>query len=142
MQLNFNRDKSSGKGKDQGGGDLFEQATSIRGDVKTIIDKWNSYIWLPKVVGTDRQARLIREALQRPFFKNNWEESFSMMARSSKFLLVKMKPGVRLDWWLVPDNFDKIMEGQYLNDGNNNMAPWQESRPKAATNEEGDEIIQ
>lgn len=142
MNFNFNQNKCSGKGKDQGGGDLFDSSASIRGDVKAIIDKWNSFVWLPKVVGTDRQARLIREALLRPFFKNNWEASFAIMARSSKFLILKMRPGIRLDWWLIPDNFDKIMEGLYLNDEKTTQAPWQQSRPTVSTNEDGDEIIQ
>lgn len=138
--MQFNQNQCSGKGKDQGGGDLFTQSPSIRDDVKAIIDKWNSFVWLPKAIGTDRQARLIREALQRPFFKNNWEASFAIMARSSKFLILKMRPGIRLDWWLIPDNFDKIMEGQYLNDDATQQKPWQQSR--TSINGEGDEIIQ
>lgn len=138
MDFNFSRTNCSGKRKDQGGRDLFT-GRSVREDVQAIIDKWNSYMWLPKCVGTDRQARLIREALQRPFFKNNWEASFAVMAKSCKFLILKMKPQIRLDWWLIPDNFDKIMEGLYIDDDKKNKI---ESNHKTTVNDEGDEIIQ
>lgn len=138
MQFNFHRDKCSGKRKDQGG-ELFENSVNLRDDVKEFVEKWNSYIWLPKILGTDRQARMIRQAMLRPFFKNNWRESFAIMSKC-RFLLYKMRPPLRIDWYLEPDNFDKIMEGLYLDD--KDKKPTIESTTKASINEQGEEVIE
>lgn len=136
MNFKFNNHRS-GKGKDQGGADLFDTAISMRDEVKAFVEKWNSHVWLPKIIGTDRQARMIRDAMRRPFFARNWMASFDVMARS-KFLVFKMKPSIRIDWYLEPDNFDKIMEGVYLDE---DKKPKLERIHKTGINEEGDEII-
>lgn len=135
MNFSFNN-KRNGKGKDLGGADLFRMDTSMRDDVKSFIEKWNSYIWLPKIVGSDRQAKMIREAMRRPFFARNWMASFEIMARS-RWLIFKMRPPLRLDWYLEQDNFDKIIEGAYIDEDKKI-----EKIHKAGTNGEGEEIIQ
>lgn len=93
--------------------DLFDSTPSYVADVKEFIDEWNSKIWLPKIIITDRQCKIIRQALTRPFFRNNWRESFKILAKSS-WLVFKKKPRLNLDWYLNPDNFDKIIEGFYI----------------------------
>jgi len=93
---------------------LFEiPSFGYREEVAEFIEKWNSFIWLPKISGSDRQAHAIKNAMFRPFFKNNWRDSFAMMVKSS-WIRTKMRPKLRIDWYLIPDNFDKIMEGFYI----------------------------
>jgi hypothetical protein len=53
--------------------------------------------------------------MERPFFRKHWRESFPNMAKSS-FLFKKMRPIFRLDFYLEPDNFDKILEGYYFDE--------------------------
>jgi hypothetical protein len=95
--------------------ELFDTTRSYKEDIEDFITKWNSFVWLPKIVGSDRQAKQIRHALARPFFARNWRACFGMLAKSS-FVWSKMKPRLDIDWYLIPDNFDKIMEGKYLDD--------------------------
>jgi hypothetical protein len=94
------------------GGDFFDNTHSYNGEVKEFIDTWNSHIWLPKVNGSDRQAKLVREALRRPFFKKNWRESFGILAKSPYLLRKRF----RMESFLEPDFFDKIVDGLYLDD--------------------------
>lgn len=95
------------------GPDLFDSKPTYRDDVQDFIAEWNSKIWLPKIIVTDRQCKIIRNALRRPFFNTNWRESFKIMARC-KWLVFQKRPKLCLDWYLEDDNFDKIIEGKYL----------------------------
>lgn len=100
--------------KDENQTELFGEFKSFREEVSLFIETWNGFIWLPKIIGSDRQCAEIRKAMDRPFFQRNWRDSFAMMAKSS--FLRKLRPAFRLDWYLTPDNFDKIIEGKYLDD--------------------------
>lgn len=94
--------------------DLFAIPTfGYREEVAEFIEKWNSLIWLPKIIGSDRQAHAIRDAMMRPFFKSNWRGTFAIMSRCA-WLRTKMRPKFTIDWYLVNENFDKIVEGKYL----------------------------
>lgn len=95
--------------------DLFAPFVSYREEVEEFINLWNTHIWLPKITGTDRQSAAIRGAMERPFFRKNWRQSFPYMAKST-FLFKKMRPAFRIDWFLEPDNFDKILEGFYFDE--------------------------
>lgn len=95
--------------------DLFDSTPTYRGEVEEFINKWNSLIYLPRIEATARQAHDIRIAMMRPYFKNNWRKGFEMIAKSS-FVWSKMRPAFRIDWYLIDDNFDKIMEGKYLDE--------------------------
>jgi hypothetical protein len=94
--------------------ELFNSAEiyGIREEVQAFIDEWNAKIWLPKIIATPRQVSLIRDAMTKPFFRSHWKETFPIMARSP-FLWSKMKPPIKIDWYLESDNFDKILEGHY-----------------------------
>ena len=105
--------------KDVNQQDLFDSTPSYSQDVKEFFETWNSYIWLPKLRCSDLQAHAIREAMMRPFFKNHWRESFSIMSKSS-WIRTKMRPKFSLGWFLVNDNFDKIVDGNYLDETNSN----------------------
>lgn len=108
--------KGKHKKNDEQQVDLFAiPSFGYREEVAEFIAKWNSLIWLPKIDGTDRQAHMIKDAMFRPFFKNNWRASFAMIVKST-WLRTKMRPRLRIDWYLIPDNFDKIMEGLYLDE--------------------------
>lgn len=108
--------KGKHKKQDEKQVDLFEIPTfGYREEVAEFIEKWNGHIWLPKITGTDRQVHIIKEAMFRPFFKQNWRDMFGMMVKST-WLRTKMRPRLRMEWILVPDNFDKLMEGFYLED--------------------------
>jgi hypothetical protein len=84
-------------------------------EVQEFIETWNNRIWLPKIRGTDRQYRLITQFMKRPFARDNWRESISIMAKST-WLREKMRPRLSIDWYLEPDNFDKIIEGKYVDE--------------------------
>lgn len=98
-----------------GNGDFsfFDSTKSYNDEVKEFIDTWNKHIWLPKIKGSDRQAKLIKEALKRVFFKNNWRESFAILAKSSCLF---RKYRFQLEWFLIPDNFDKVVDEKYVDD--------------------------
>ena len=85
----------------------------IREEVQVFMDTWNEKIWLPKFKCTPRQASLIKDAMMRPYFRAHWKETFALMARST-WLRTKMRPPLSIEWYLVSDNFDKIIEGKYL----------------------------
>lgn len=129
MSFPFNRDKKRPQ-KEGGQFDLFDTTPTYKEEVEAFIETWNSHLWLPKVLGTDRQCRAIRNALSRPFFAKNWRGCFSMLAKSS-FVWSKMKPPLDIDWYLRPDNFDKIMEGKYLDDKYQNE---RDQRPESRSN--------
>lgn len=100
--------------------DLFEQQVfGLREEIQQFIDHWNGKIWLPKIQTTPRQARMIRNAFDRPFFRAHWKETFSILARSV-WLRTKMRPAFSLDWYLQSDNFDKILEGKYITEPETN----------------------
>lgn len=127
MSFPFNQDRSKAK-KEGGQFDLFDTTPTYREEVELFIQTWNSHIWLPKILGTDRQVRMIRNALSRPFFAKNWRGCFSMLAKS-KFVWSKMKPPLDIDWYLKPDNFDKVMEGKYLDEKDE-----RDKRPESRSN--------
>lgn len=107
---------SQKKKRDSETPDLFQEPlTSYREDLKAIFDEWNSRIWLPKLIQTDRQCSLIKNALLRPFFRLRWREAINILAKCP-FLIYKMKPRFSLDWFCDYDNFDKIIEGKYIED--------------------------
>jgi hypothetical protein len=99
--------------KHDSGPDLFDSTPSYKAEVEEFITEWNSRVWLPKLTRTDRQCKEIRLAMQRPFFKTHWREAFKILARS-RWLVLNMKPRFRLDWFLEPDNFDKVIEEFYV----------------------------
>lgn len=108
--------KGTHKKQDEKQIDLFDIPTfGYREEVAEFIEKWNSYIWLPKIRGTDRMAHLIKDAMFRPFFKQHWREIFSIMSKST-WLRTKMRPRLSVEWVLINDNFDKIIEGKYLDE--------------------------
>lgn len=98
--------------------ELFSLRLVPRHEVKDFLTFWNSHIWLPKVRGTDRQCKEIRIALSRPLFADYYKEGVAEIAKS-KFLRGAcpghdgLKFKLDLDWFLHPDNFDKIIEGKY-----------------------------
>lgn len=95
--------------------DLFgKPGKSMRVDVMTFIGYWHSKFWLPKMRCTDRQCSEIHKALQRPMFAENYKECLDEILKS-KFLKGGAGRGFKfsLDWFLVPDNFDKMLEGKY-----------------------------
>jgi len=110
--------KGKNKKTDEAQTDFFEQEVfGLREEIQQFIDSWNSKIWLPKIQGTPRQATLIRRAFDRPFFRARWKDTFPLMAKSI-WLRTKMRPRLSLDWYLESDNFDKIIEGFYIDQPN------------------------
>ena len=96
--------------------DLFNIPLTFYGDErKAFIELWNSKMWLPKLTPTDRQCKVIRLALDRPFFKTHGREAIGILAKCS-FLVFKKRPKLDLDWFCDHDNFDKIMEGKYIDE--------------------------
>lgn len=93
--------------------ELFAPMFSVRDEVAQFFEEWNKHIFLPKLIKTDRQASVINDAMHRSFFREHWRASIKVIAKST-FLWTKMKPTLKIDWYLKPDNFDKIMEGFYL----------------------------
>ncbi len=91
---------------------LFRMSASMRLPVDEFVHHWNERLWLPKIICSDRQLKMIRMALDRPFFAEHWKEGIAAVGKS-KFLRNKMKPSFRLDFFLDVDKFDKIVEGQY-----------------------------
>lgn len=93
---------------------LFNPEKNMKENVVIFIEFWNERMWLPKVRGTDRQAREIGAALRRPAFRDNYAEAIAQISRS-KFLRGGAGRNFRLtlDWFLQDDNFDKVLEGKY-----------------------------
>jgi len=98
--------------------ELFAQRLVPRHEVQDFINHWNERVWLPKIRATDRQCKEIRIALSRPVFADMYKQGVAEVAKS-KFLRGAV-PGynghkfkMTIDWFLHPDNFDKIMEGKY-----------------------------
>src|SRR6516225_305601 len=94
---------------------MFDTTPSYNGELLDFTTKWNEHIWLPKIKGTDRQLKLIKAAMQRQYFKEHWRESFGIIAKSP-FLLKYIGKWFNLEWYLEPDNFDKILEEKYVDD--------------------------
>lgn len=94
--------------------ELFHTETVRRDEVQTFITFWNERIWLPRIRGTDRQSQAIRHALSRPCFRDNYPEAIAEVAKS-KFLrgVDGKRFSLSIDWFLEPENFDKILEGKY-----------------------------
>lgn len=134
----FRHSRPSGRDKrGPGQPDLFDATPTYRDDVQKFITHWNELVWLPPILGTDRQAHEIREAFRRPFFKNNWQQAIKTLI-DCKWLRLKKKPAFRIDFFLEADNFDKIMEGFYTDkDEDKQTGPH-----KATTNDAGEEIIE
>lgn len=118
--------------------DLFESQSlnTLRPDVEKFLEYWQSKKWLPKLYGTDRQASLIRDAMRRTFFRVHWQDALDILLQCS-FLLFKKKPPFSLDWFVQDDNFDKVMEGKFLNDKKNDI----ERTTRAVLNDDGEEEI-
>lgn len=98
--------------------DFMKGTVSIRDEVKEFFDTWNGKIYLNKLKTTDRQCKIIRVALARPAFAQNWRDAIIEIAKS-KFLRGAKVTGdnvpfkLTIDWLVEPDNFDKIIEGKY-----------------------------
>lgn len=104
------------KTRDAGTPDLFQEPlTSYRENIQEFFEIWNSRMWLPKLAQSDRQCALVKNAMLRPFFQKHWRKSIEMLSKSS-FVISKMRPKFTLDWYCVSDNFDKILEGKYLDE--------------------------
>lgn len=112
--------KGKNKKTDPAQGEFFNQEVfGLREEIQQFIDHWNAKIWLPKIQTTPRQAKIIRLAFDRPFFRAHWKETFPLLARSV-WLRTKMRPAFTLDWYLESDNFDKILEGKYITEPETN----------------------
>lgn len=107
--------KGKNKKTDPAQTELFTsvEVFGIKEEVQAFINEWNSKIWLPKIILTPRQVAMVRAAMDRPFFRAHWKETFPLLARSV-WLRTKMRPAFRVDWYLESDNFDKILEGKYI----------------------------
>lgn len=93
--------------------DLFsELPKSLRADVQEFLEFWNSKLYIPKIRGTPRQVRLIGERCRSPYFLKNYQEAVELVGKS-KFLRGSKGFQISLDWFLIPDNFDKLLEGKY-----------------------------
>lgn len=93
---------------------MFHDFTfSTRDDVQEVIREWNARLWLPKIIGTDRQCHVIKMALSRPFFQKHWRDALAMLVKCS-FLILRKRGPCDIDFFCEPDNFDKIIEGKYL----------------------------
>lgn len=115
--------------------DLFtEPLTSYRQDNVEFIEVWNGQMFFPKLIPTDRQCDLIKNALLRPFFNKHWREAIKKAAASS-FLMMKFKR-FNLDWFCDRDNFDKIIEGFY-----DDQKPTSTTNIKTIRNGDDEEII-
>lgn len=120
--------------------DLFDSTPSYRGDVEEFIQTWNKHIWLPRMQSTPLQAREVRQAMARPYFKEHWRESFAILAKSS-FVWQKMRPRFKLAWFLIPDNFDKLMEGKYLDEKHQEAFFYPDKQQTTTRNGYDEEII-
>lgn len=111
---------------------LFEPQIVRRDEVQSFISFWNERIWLPPIRGTDRQCKIILSALSRPLFRDNYQEGVAELAKS-KFLrgANEKRFKLSLDWFIDPDNFDKIIEGKYRD-----HEPEPKSTPKTYEREE------
>lgn len=116
--------------------ELFAPLLSLRDQTQEFLSEWNGKIWLPKLKVTPRQVALIRDAMSRPFFRDHWREAFPIMAKSP-FLWSKMRPKITVDWFLISDNFDKVLEGKYLDETPNDSNVIIQTE----VNADGDEII-
>lgn len=67
---------------------------------------------MPKIRGTLRQVREIGLRCRSPYFQKNYQEAIELVGRS-KFLRGLKGFKISIDWFLIPDNFDKILEGKY-----------------------------
>lgn len=93
--------------------DLFSEIpASFRKGVPEFLEFWNSKLYMPKIRGTPRQARLIGLRCRSPYFQKNYQEAIELVGRS-KFLRGSKGFVISLDWFLIPDNFDKLLEGKY-----------------------------
>jgi hypothetical protein len=127
--------------------DLFDSTPSYRCEVEEFIEKWNSHIWLPKMQATPAQAKIVRNAMSRPYFKANWRKSFSVLAKSS-FVWGKMRPRLNVGWYLEPENFDKLMEGKYIDDKHyeefffpNGRGTPEDNKPRTIRNGDDERIL-
>lgn len=116
--------------------ELFQPTLSLRDDVEQFLEMWNGKVWLPKLKVTPRQVSLIREAMLRPYFRSNWREVFQIMAKCP-FLWSKMRPKITVDWLLISDNFDKVMEGKYLDQKTEKS----DTTIRTEINKDGEEVI-
>lgn len=107
--MNFRQKKK----RDSQTPDLFaESLTSYRDSVSEFVLTWNQQMFFQKLPPTDCQCALIRNALSRPFFDSRWRAGISRAAKSS-FLMMKMRPSFRLEWFCDIENFSKLVEGFY-----------------------------
>lgn len=93
---------------------LFESPKTMREEVDEFIHFWKTQFWLPKLMGTDRQAKVIRKAMERPMFRDNYREALGEYAKSKFLRGVDTKNfKFTFDWFMEDDNFDKVLEGKY-----------------------------